>query len=186
MTQYSRSLEKAKARLTAEVEDLTVLTQRERVDERAIEKNFLKLEEQVEKSAKRLQQEEKMRQVAEQEASRLQMELTRLRSAASPTYGYQSVGVQRSRSAFENIPPPNQKPPSGVNGTANGAVLPRKRYDSLIADLEKRDIYGKDGAKDDALRSRILKELTDSNRELAASMGARELEAGRAALGRRS
>ena len=171
--QYSRTLEKTKTRLQAELEDLTVHNERERMDERAMEKAFRKVEEQAEKANKRLQQEERMRQVAEQDAARLTAEVARLRAAGaangagSPGVGgLASNGIQRSKSAFENIPPPS----SPVDGqhTVNGVQTKR----GLIAELEKGTIYSKDGSKDDALRGRILRELTAANRDLASSMDA--------------
>jgi myosin protein heavy chain len=164
MTQYSRGLEKTKTRLQAELEDLQVHNDRERMDERAVEKQVRKLEEQVERSNKRLQQEERMRQVAEQEAARLKTELARLRAQPSPTLV--SSSIERSKSAFENIPPPNTE-----IGTVNGVPASR-RYENIMSDLQKRDIYSKDGVKDEALRGRILRELNDANKELEAGMRA--------------
>lgn len=165
-------MEKTKTRLQAELEDLTVHNERERMDERAMEKAFRKVEEQAEKANKRLQQEERMRQVAEQDVARLTAEVARLRAgsangASSPGVGgLASNGIQRSKSAFENIPPPS----SPVDGqpTVNGVQTKR----GLIAELEKGTIYSKDGSKDDALRGRILRELTAANRDLASSMDA--------------
>lgn len=149
--------------MQAELEDLTLQNDRERLDERAIDRQFRKLEEQAEKAVKRLEQEERIRQVAEQDVARLTAEVQRLKQQAASVNG-PAVGMARSRSAFENTPPPGHEP-QGINGSST-----KRRYDGLMADLEHRDIYNKDGVKDDALRGRILRELTDANRELAAGM----------------
>ena len=143
---------------------------RERLDERAVDKSLRKLEEQAERATKRLEQEERMRQMAEQEATRLKTELQRLKVYPSPSPSplFGSSGIERSKSAFENIPPANSK---NDIGSING-VQYKKRYEGLISDLEKRDIYSQDGAKDDALRGRILRELTEANKELEAGMRA--------------
>lgn len=138
MTQYSRTLEKTKARLQAELEDLTVQQDRERFDERAVEKQFRKLEEQAEKATKRLQQEERMRQVAERDVARLTAELQKLRSQPPSAYGG-TTSIQRSKSAFENIPPSPTE-----NGMVNGV----------------------------SMKNRILRDLTDANKELEAGMRA--------------
>lgn len=162
MTQYSRTLEKTKMRLQSELEDLAVQNDRERMDERAIEKTIRKLEEQAEKAQKRLQQEEKMRQVAEQDVLKLTAEVQRLRSQPAPVLA--ASAMQRSKSTFENIPPPDVTNVPTVNG-----VTTKK---GLIAELERGAIFTKDGKQDDALRGRILRELTQTHRDLAASMDA--------------
>ena len=137
--------------------------ERDRLDERSVEKAMQKLEDQAEKANKRLQQEERMRQVAEADVVRLKAEVQKLRAQAAVP---QTSGMIRSRSAFENIPPPGHEPqsPNGVPAT--------KRYERIIADLEQRDILAKDGHKDDNLRQRILEELHKANRQLAGSMRA--------------
>lgn len=162
MTQYSRTLEKTKMRLQSELEDLAVQNDRERMDERAIEKTIRKLEEQAEKAQKRLQQEEKMRQVAEQDVLKLTAEVQRLRSQPAPNLA--ASAMQRSKSTFENIPPPDVPNVPTING-----VTTKK---GLIAELERGAIFNKDGKQDDALRGRILRELTQTHRDLAASMDA--------------
>lgn len=141
---------------------MTVQNDRERMDERAFEKTMRKLEETAEKAQKRLQQEERMRQVAEQDVARLTAEVQRLRSQPSPTMG--SSAMQKSKSAFENIPPADFSNIPTVNGVATKK--------GLIAELERGAIYNKDGKQDDGLRGRILRELTQANRDLAASMDA--------------
>lgn len=162
MTQYSRTLEKTKTRLQAELEDLAVQNDRERMDERAVEKTMRKLEEQAEKAQKRLQQEERMRQVAEQDVAKLTAELQRLR--AQPAQNLGASAMQRSKSTFENVPPPDVSNIPQVNG-----VTTKK---GLIAELERGAIFTKDGKQDDALRGRILRELTQTHKDLAASMDA--------------
>jgi hypothetical protein len=162
MTQYSRTLEKTKTRLQAELEDLTVQNDRERMDERAVEKTIRKLEEQAEKAQKRLQQEERMRQVAENDVAKLAGEIQKLRAQPSPTFG--ASAMQRSKSTFENVPPPDVSTTPTINGVATKK--------GLIAELERGAIYNKEGKQDDTLRSRILRELTQTNRDLAASMDA--------------
>lgn len=162
MTQYSRTLEKTKLRLQAELEDLAVQNDLERLDERAVEKTMRKLEDQAERAQKRLQQEERMRQVAEQDVAKMTAEVQRLRSQPMPTMG--TSAMQRSKSTFENAPSPDVSNVATING-----VVTKK---GLIAELEKGAIFTKDGKQDDALRGRILRELTQTHRDLAASMDA--------------
>lgn len=162
MTQYSRTLEKTKMRLQSELEDLAVQNDRERLDERTVEKTIRKLEDQAERAHKRLQQEERMRQVAEQDVAKLTAEVQRLKSQPAPTMSTSTM--QRSKSTFENVPPSDVSNVPTVNG-----VVTKK---GLIAELERGAIFTKDGKQDDALRTRILRELTQTHRDLAASMDA--------------
>ena len=153
VTQYSRTLEKTKARLQSELEDLTVQNDRERMDDRTMEKTFRKLEEQAEKATKRLQQEERMRQVAEQDVARLTAEVARLRASSLTVM---SNGIQRTKSAFENIPPSPVEHNFSMNGNAS------KR---MSASLQPK-------SDSDANRGRILRDLTQAHRDLAAGMDA--------------
>jgi hypothetical protein len=122
------------------------------MDDRTMEKTFRKLEEQAERATKRLQQEERMRQVAEQDVARLTAEVARLR-ASSPTV--MSNGIQRTKSAFENFPPSPIEYP-----TTNGASAKRNS-----ASLQPK-------TDSDANRGRILRDLTQAHRDLAAGMDA--------------
>lgn len=124
---------------------------RERMEDRTMEKTFRKLEEQAEKATKRLQQEERMRQVAEQDVARLTAEIARLRTSSATIA---SNGIQRTKSAFENIPPP------GSEYTVNGNAI--KRHSASLP--AKTDT--------DANRGRILRDLTQAHRDLAAGMDA--------------
>ncbi|KZS87343.1 hypothetical protein SISNIDRAFT_303444 [Sistotremastrum niveocremeum HHB9708] len=195
MSAYVRSLEKIRTRLTGEAEDLNRETERERQELRAKEKAARALESQAARAVADVEMERKAREAAEIQSKRYQAELRTVRTELSEAVQRAST-IQKSKDALEAELTSLASDGDHQNATANM----RLQYEARIADLENhlrdahsaeliaervkqridqqhrdlRRLLSTSGTKDDALRTRLLRELELADEELAQEFSKRQ------------
>ena len=187
-TVYIRSLEKAKLALTREAEDFVRENKMEQVELRAIEKTARANEERAFKALAALESERKAREVAESGNRRLQADLGSVKAELEATRDQLSA-VQRSKDSLEADL--SKLAEETVAGSSNASL--RKEYSLKVAQLEERlreaetvqgmvarikaqvarqhkellELIMRDTPMDEALRSRLVRELQIAEESLA-------------------
>jgi len=191
-TAYIRSLEKTKARLSGEAEDLTRDAERERAELRTKEKAARAQEERAARALGEVERERKAREAAEGHARRLQSELNNSQNQLADA-AHQVDAIQRSKTHLET----ELATLAAETDSHNALPKLRRQYETRITQLEAqvedaefarttaerikqridkqhaemRRLIASGGPKDDAFRSRLLRELQlvdeDLERELS-------------------
>lgn len=193
-TAYIRSLEKTKARLSGEAEDLARDAERERAELRAKEKTVRAQEERANRALLEVEKERKAREVAEGQTRRLQSELSNSKNQLADAAQQIDV-IQRSKNHLET------ELATLAAETDGHHALPklRRQYETRITQLESqveeaefarttadrikqridhqhaeiRRLIASSGPKDEAFRSHLLKELQLIDDELEREMSGR-------------
>jgi myosin protein heavy chain len=187
-TAYIRSLEKAKARLAGEAEDLARETEREQIESQRRERAVRAQEERVARALADVEAERRAREAAELQTRRLQADLTSVKGRAEEMED-QLSHVQRAK---ENLEAELVRLADETPG--NGASLAKfqRQYESRIASLEEqlrdadmanttaaklrdqvtrqhaeiRKLIMSDGPRDEGFRQRLLRELETVDKEM--------------------
>lgn len=191
---YIKSLEKAKARLVGESEDLARETERERHELRVKEKALRANEEKASRALEAMELERTTREAAEIQAKRLQDELGHVKSQLADA-SKQMATIQRAKTALE------AELENLADEMDNEAALSkiRQQYEARIAALETeakdaanlrataerikqqierqhaelRRLISSSGPRDDTFKARLLKELEQVDRELLEELSSR-------------
>ncbi|KAG8883338.1 hypothetical protein FRB97_006763 [Tulasnella sp. 331] len=184
---YIKSLEKAKSRLIGESEDLVRETERERQELRAKEKAARANEEQALRAQAAIDMERRSREAAELQVKRVQQELANTKGQLMDTV-QQMTSIQRAKANLDT-----ELASLAADGDSQNAMAKvRKQYESRISQLEGqlhdsdavrstaerirqsierqhaelRRLISSGGPKDDAFRSKLIRELELVDREL--------------------
>ncbi|KAG8752547.1 hypothetical protein FRC12_011901 [Ceratobasidium sp. 428] len=194
LTTYVRSLEKAKARLSAEAEDYARETERERQEQRTKEKALKAANEKLARSEADIEGERHAREAMETQNRRLQDEMQILQSQLADA-ARQMSAVSRSKDALEaelaNLADDGE--------TKNAMANLRRQYEARIHQLqtqiedsdtarsigerikqrverqlmEIRRLVATSAPKDDAFRTRLLNALTAVDQEMEQEIATR-------------
>ncbi|KAG8951087.1 hypothetical protein FRC04_006746 [Tulasnella sp. 424] len=191
---YIKSLEKAKARLVGESEDLTRETERERHELRVKEKAIRVNEEKAARALEAMELERTTREAAEVQARRLQDELGHVKSQLTDA-NKQMAAIQRAKTALEaeldnlaeemdnevalsKIRQQYETKIAALEAEAKDAADLRATAERIKQHIERqhvelRRLISSSGPKDDAFRARLLKELEQVDQELLDELSSR-------------
>ncbi|KAI0040442.1 hypothetical protein FA95DRAFT_1502887, partial [Auriscalpium vulgare] len=191
---YIRSLEKAKARLASEVEDLTRATEKENVEIRTKEKTVRSQEERTARALREVEKERKGREAAEAYVRKLQNEV---KAAHDQTVDV-TQQLSRARAAKDQLETDLARLADETE-TPNSMAKVTRQYETKVADLQMQledALLAKDtaariqeqvnrqhaeirrlvmsaGPSDDAFRHNLLRELQRADEEIVNSGSAR-------------
>lgn len=191
---YIRSLEKAKTRLTGEVEDLARETERERVELRSKEKNARAQESKASRALAEVDAERRAKEAAELQSRRLQAQLQTAQNQVDDV-SQQMAAVQRSKDLLET----ELVMLADATDTPNSMAKIKRQYETRITQLEDRlseaesanvtaawikehvdrqhdeirQLIMNSSPSDDAFQSRLLQELELADEELEREMSTR-------------
>lgn len=187
-TAYIRSLEKAKARLAGEAEDLARETEREQLESHRREKAVRAQEERAARALADVEAERRAREAAELQTRRLQADLTSVKGRAEEMED-QLSHVQRAK---ENLEAELVRLADETPDTGASLAKLQRQYESRIASLEEqlrdadmvnataakirdqvtrqhaeiRKLIMSDGPRDEGFRQRLLRELETVDRQM--------------------
>jgi myosin protein heavy chain len=194
-TAYIRSLEKAKARLAGEAEDLARQTEREQLESQRREKAVRSQEERVARALAEVEAERRAREAAELQTRRLQADLTSVKGRAEEMED-QLSHVQRAKENLEAelVRLADETPDTGVS-----LAKMQRQYESRITSLEEqlrdadmatataakirdqvarqhaeiRKLIMSDNPRDETFRQRLLRELESVDKQMENEMKSR-------------
>lgn len=190
---YIRSLEKSKTRLTTEAEDLVREREREQAELRSHAKAIRAQEEKVARALAEIETEKRAREAAELQSRRLQNEL-QIASVHIEDVTHQLATVQKAKDNLET----ELTRLADESETPNSFAKLQRQYESRISQLEQQveDAQSSNvvamrikehvdrqhqeirrlilsGPKDEAFKSRLLRELQLADEELEREMSSR-------------
>jgi myosin heavy chain 9/10/11/14 len=194
-TAYIKSLEKAKARLAGEAEDLARETERDKLESQRREKAARTQEERAARALAEVEAERRAREAAELQTRRLQSDLTSVKGRAEEMED-QLSHVQRAK---ENLEAELVRLAEETPGGGSSLAKMQRNYEARIASLEEqlhdadmanttaakirdqvarqhaeiKKLIMSDAPRDEGFRQRLLRELESVDKQMEKEMKSR-------------